>query len=87
MNYIYALKCKNGDLYIGYTTNLKARVERHLAGMVRCTKSKLPLRLIYYEAYHNKSDASKRERQLKGHKAKDELREQIKNCINYPDER
>lgn len=67
MYYVYALqsfKDKNW-LYIGYTDDLKARFKRHTEDRVKLTKAHLPLRLVYYEAYLNKTDAVKREYELK----------------------
>ena len=79
MYYIYVLKCKNDDLYIGYTTNLRLKLKSHTIGKVKATKSKLPVSLIYYESYLDKHDAAAREKQLKMHKPKEDLKKQIKN--------
>jgi putative endonuclease len=48
-------------LYIGYTYNLRKRLKEHNLGLVRSTKLKRPLYLVYYEAYASKQDAIKRE--------------------------
>ena len=82
MYYIYALQCANKDLYIGYSADLEKRIKRHLSGKVKSTKSKMPLKLVYFEGYLSKSDAAKREKQLKGHKAKSDLKKQIKNSLD-----
>ena len=81
MYYIYVLKCANNDLYIGYSKDLKSRIKKHFQGKIKSTKSKMPLKLIYYESYLNKFDAIKRERQLKLHKTKKDLQKQIKNSL------
>lgn len=66
MFYVYALKSEqDGDLYIGYTEDLKRRLEEHNSGANKSTKSRKPFVLVYYEAYRNKSDAMTRERRLK----------------------
>ncbi len=66
MHYVYILKSlKDGKLYKGSTSNLTRRYERHTKGLVPATKHRLPLRLIYYEAYNAKLDAIRRERYLK----------------------
>lgn len=65
MFYIYVLKCSNDDLYIGYSEDLKQRIKEHRNGKVKLTKSKRPLELIYYEAYKDERDATKREYHLK----------------------
>ncbi len=82
MFYVYALLSKNnGDLYIGYTTDLKRRFGEHNDGKVQATKGYTPWKLAYYEAYAEKLDATKREKQLKMHKAKSDLKLQISNSM------
>ncbi|MEK7617959.1 MAG: GIY-YIG nuclease family protein [Patescibacteria group bacterium] len=66
MFYCYILKSKkDNNLYIGSTTDLKRRFLEHNSGLVRSTKSRLPLKLIYYEAYSAEADARHREHNLK----------------------
>lgn len=87
MYYVYILhSCKDGNLYIGSTPDLKARFEKHNSGYVRATKYRRPLKIIYYEAYLKMSDAKRREIFLKGGKGRAELKIQLKDCfreINY----
>lgn len=80
MFYTYILFSeKDKKLYTGYTPDLKQRIEKHQNGFVRATKSRRPLKLIYYESYFNKIDAKKREIYLKGGKGKSELKIQLSN--------
>ncbi|MDH4358732.1 MAG: GIY-YIG nuclease family protein [Candidatus Berkelbacteria bacterium] len=81
MYQVYALKCANGDLYIGSCSDVKIRINRHKKGLVKSTRSKLPVKLVYLESYLSKKDAAKREKQLKEHKPKEDLKKQIKNSI------
>ena len=82
MTYTYLLKSiVNNDIYVGYSSDLKKRFKEHNDGKVKSTKSYRPWILVYYEAYRSKDDASKREKQLKMHKAKSDLLEQIKNSL------
>ena len=81
MYYVYVLKCVNNDLYIGYSNNLKERLNNHTKGNVKSTQKLRPIILVYYEAFRNKKDATKRERQLKNHRAKEDLKSQIYNSI------
>lgn len=82
MYYVYALlSAKNNDLYIGFSANLKRRFEDHESGLVEATKPNRPWKLVFYESYLDKRDATKREKQLKHHKAKIDLREQIKYSL------
>lgn len=55
----------NGQLYIGFATNLKDRIQKHKDGKVFTTKKYLPVKLIYYECYLSKKDALDREYKLK----------------------
>jgi len=66
MFYVYILRSKiDGDLYIGYTGDLKRRFAEHNSGKNRSTKGRIPFELIYYEAYRSKVDAMRREKALK----------------------
>jgi putative endonuclease len=83
MFYVYVLKIsKGGQLYIGYSSNLKRRVREHVQEKSAYTKSRGPLRLIYYEAYLSEKDARDRERILKEFKGSyGHLRKRIKESI------
>jgi putative endonuclease len=64
--YTYVLKSlKDNKLYIGWTDDLKSRLEKHNKGKVRSTKDRRPFNLIYYEACKSKVNAVKREKTLK----------------------
>jgi putative endonuclease len=64
--YVYSLESqKDGNKYIGYTNNLKRRLEEHKKGLSFATKFRLPFRLIYFEGCLNEEDAKRRERYLK----------------------
>lgn len=66
MFFVYILKSKqDGSLYLGYTNDLRKRLKEHNLGLVRSTKSRVPLHLVYYEAYNSKQDAVKREHNFK----------------------
>lgn len=66
MFYVYILKSlKDKSLYIGFTPDLRNRIEKHNNGEVFSTKDIRPLKLVYYEAYLSKKDAINREQQLK----------------------
>ncbi len=80
MFYVYVLHSeKDGQLYTGFTDNLKSRIGKHENGLVRATKHRRPLKLIYYEAYLLESDAKRREKYLKGGNGGKSLRIQLKN--------
>jgi putative endonuclease len=66
MFYTYVLTSnEDGKLYIGFTDNLKQRIEQHNKGAVPATKNRRPLKLIYYEACLNKKSAIAREKYFK----------------------
>jgi putative endonuclease len=82
MYYVYVLKSQvNGDIYVGFTSDLKKRFREHNNGEVKATKGYRPWQLVYYEAYKGKSDATKREKQLKEHKPKSDLLRQIETSL------
>ncbi len=65
--YTYILFCKDKSYYVGITNNLEKRVTLHNTGKgSKYLFSKLPVILVYCEKYINKSEARKREIQLKG---------------------
>ena len=64
--YTYVLKSKtDGKLYTGWTLNLKRRINAHNRNLVRATRNRQPLELVYYEACQSKAKAILREKQLK----------------------
>jgi len=64
--YVYTLlSLKDKKLYIGFSTNLKQRLQQHARGEVKSTMNRRPLQLIHYEYFINKEDAIAREVFLK----------------------
>ena len=64
--YAYVLlSLKDRKHYIGYTADLKKRVEEHKKGLVFSTKARKPISLIYFEGCRNEEDARQREKYLK----------------------
>ncbi|MFH1192761.1 MAG: GIY-YIG nuclease family protein [Candidatus Jorgensenbacteria bacterium] len=61
MFYVYVLESVAGDLYTGYTDDLKRRLEEHNRGISFYTKRGQNWRVIYYEACTNQNDAKRRE--------------------------
>lgn len=84
MYYFYILQSKrDGDLYFGYTANLRNRFKEHNNGSVISTKNRKPFLLIYYEAYSSEKDAREREMQVKRRaNAHISLKRRIKNCLH-----
>ena len=65
MFYTYVLRCCDGDLYIGYSNNLRRRILEHVGGKVDATRPRLPVTLIYYEACLSREGALAREKYFK----------------------
>ena len=84
MYYTYLLESQK-DLggYIGYTNDLKKRFLEHSHGKVASTKNRLPIKLIYYEAYLHRLDAKKREQFLKSGSGRKFIKKQLTNYFNH----
>lgn len=66
MHYIYIARCADDTLYTGYTTDLKARENRHNEGRgAKYTQARLPVKFVYSETFSTKSEAMKREYAIK----------------------
>ncbi|MDO5146014.1 MAG: GIY-YIG nuclease family protein [Eubacteriales bacterium] len=66
MCYTYIVECRDKTFYTGWTTDLKKRVKAHNDKKgAKYTKSRTPVRLVYYEEYETKQEAMKREYALK----------------------
>jgi len=80
--YVYVLKSmKDYKNYVGYTEDLKLRFEQHNKGLVKSTKNRRPLILIYYEACLNQQDATHREKYLKTHHGKMFIKNRLKSYL------
>jgi len=68
--------------YIGFTTDLKQRVDDHNNGKGgRTTRMKQSWRLIYFEGYKIKKDATGREKFLKSGSGRRYLKKQLANYL------
>ena len=56
--------------YVGSTENIESRLTRHNNGMVISTKKYVPWKLVYTESFETRSEAFKRELQIKGKKSR-----------------
>ena len=82
MFYVYILFSDlDRQLYTGFTDDLKSRYKAHKGGFVKATKQRRPLKLIYYEAYLEETDARRREKYLKGGNGRGELKIQLKTVL------
>ena len=64
--YVYMLRCADGTLYTGWTSDLAHRVKAHNSGHgAKYTRSRTPVELVYSEELADKLEALKREYAIK----------------------
>lgn len=74
--YVYVLLCNDGSYYTGYAKRLRRRIEEHKKGQgARYTRIHKPEKIVYVEEFDSRSDAMKREREIKSfsHSQKERL--------------
>ena len=63
---LYILRCGDGSLYTGITTDVQKRLEAHRSGKgAKYTRGRGPLELVYREECGDHSTALKRELEIK----------------------
>lgn len=86
MHYTYVLlSLIDNKFYIGSSTDLKRRIKEHKNGEVFSTKGRLPVRLVFYEAFLNKKDAIRREKYFKTGPGKRTLKLMLREYLKNPD--
>ena len=66
MWYVYIIKCSDGSLYTGVTTDIKRRLGDHNVGKgASYTRARTPVSLAHNENYPSRSRALKREAEIK----------------------
>ena len=64
--WVYMLRCADGSLYTGWSTDVVKRVARHRAGKAsRYTASRLPVELVYEAAMQDRAAARREEARIK----------------------
>ena len=62
----YVLECSDNSYYSGSSTDLNRRLKEHNRGKgAKYTRSRLPVKIIYYEGYPDRSSAQKAEAAFK----------------------
>ncbi|MFH1644539.1 MAG: GIY-YIG nuclease family protein [bacterium] len=65
--YVYMLRCADGSFYIGHTDNLEnRRYEHQMKKYNGYTSTRLPIQLVFHEAFPTRDEAFAAERKLKG---------------------
>ena len=72
--YVYILECSDRSLYTGITNDIQSRLSKHISKKgAKYTRSHKAKRLVHTEEFRTKSDALKREREIKSLKRKQKL--------------
>jgi putative endonuclease len=72
--YVYIVRCADGTLYTGWTTDLDRRLKAHNDGTgAKYTRSRRPVELVYQELFEDKIEAQKREWAIKHLTRKEKL--------------
>ena len=74
--YIYVVSCFDNSLYCGITTDLNRRLKQHngiISGGSKYTRSRRPVKLVWFDTCLNRSEASKREYSFKKLKKAEKL--------------
>ncbi len=82
--FVYVLRSlKDGNLYTGYSSDVKKRFAEHNDGLNKSTKHRRPFELIYFEGAKNKYDAIHREKYLKTSYGKRYIKNRLKNYLKF----
>ncbi len=82
MHSVYVLGSQNdGNLYIGYCRDIKARLAGHMAGRVTATRNRRPFVLLYCELHRSRIDAMHREKYLKSGWGRNYLERTIEDAL------
>lgn len=64
--FTYIVRCADGSLYTGWTTNIAERLAAHNSGKgARYTRSRLPVELVWFEKHSDHTAARSREVKIK----------------------
>lgn len=87
LHYTYIVRCADGTLYTGWTTDLQRRLAAHNDGRgAKYTRSRRPVALLYHECFETKEEALRREYAIKKLSRAEKLRliEQHINKEEHP---
>lgn len=80
--YTYILQSeKDKNFYVGLTNDIRRQITEHHEGKVQSTKTRRPLKLVYWEGCLNQPDAARREKYLKSAWGKRYLKNRLKNYL------
>jgi putative endonuclease len=80
--YIYVLRSlKDKQFYVGFTKNLRARLEARNKGAIAPTKKRIPLELAYWEGCLDQADGTQREKYLKSAWGKRYIKNRLRHYL------
>ena len=65
MYYVYILKLKNGQYYVGFSKDIRTRIKRHFQSSTKTTTRVKPKELAFYAVFTSKAKALDFEKYLK----------------------
>jgi putative endonuclease len=69
--FVYIIKSKaDGSFYTGQCQDIQGRLQHHNSGYTKSTKAKIPWQIVYYEKYDTRSEAVRRELEVKKKKSR-----------------
>ena len=72
--FCYMLECSDGSFYVGITNNLPERLQEHARGKdSEYTAKRLPVKLVWKQAFSGQREARKKELGIKGWSRKKKL--------------
>ena len=64
--FVYLLRCADGTLYCGWSTDPERRLREHQRGVAsRYTRARLPVKLVWMREFSSRSEAMREEVRIK----------------------
>ena len=80
MYFVYIIESeKDNRLYVGFTDNLKRRIQEHNAGKTRSTKGYLPWKIVFFVEVETRIEARKLEKYYKSGYGKEKIKKDIRS--------
>ena len=80
--YVYVLRSLNDQrFYVGFTKNLRKRIQDHQNGLVSSTQRRNPFELVYWEGCVDQTDATRREKYLKSSWGKRYIKSRLRSYL------
>jgi putative endonuclease len=73
-HWVYIVECSDKTYYTGYSNDIDKRIEKHNSGRgAKYTRTRRPVKLVYKEKFETKSEALKREYEIKQKSRKEKI--------------